>query len=143
MKDNRLARGSLAMLWIGRVISAVPAAFLLISAGIKFMPLSPEMTEGLKHIGWGKEHMSVLGVTELVCTILYLVPQTSPLGAILLTGYLGGAIATHVRVGDPIYIPAALGVLIWLGLCLREPRLWSLLPRRWLGSRAAGGESAK
>lgn len=71
-----------------------------------------------------------LGVTELACTLIYVVPQTATLGAILLTGYLGGAIATHVRIADPFWGPAVGGILVWLGLFLREPRLRKLIPLR-------------
>lgn len=93
--------------------------------------MSAEATREMEeHIGW-KSHLLVpLGITELVCTILYAIPQTSVLGAILLTGYMGGAIATHVRVGDMFLVQAGLGVLVWLGLYLREPRLRAILPWR-------------
>jgi hypothetical protein len=120
---------SLAMIWIGRVISALPVLMLLMSAYFKFMP-PPEAAEGLKHIGWREDYMLALGVTELACTLLYAVPQTSVLGAILLTGYMGGAIATHARVGDNFVFQIVLGVLVWLGLYLREPRLRAILPLR-------------
>jgi hypothetical protein len=71
-----------------------------------------------------------IGLLELLCAVLYLVPQTALLGAVLLTGYLGGAVATHLRIGEPFVLPLVLGVLIWAGLWLRDPRLRGLLPLR-------------
>jgi hypothetical protein len=121
-----------AMVWTGRVISALPALALLASGVMKFLPATPEMEKGLNDIGWKQALVVPLGITELICTVLYIIPQTSVLGAILITGYMGGAIATHVRVGDPFYVQATIGVLAWLGLFLRDARLRSLLPLRTL-----------
>jgi hypothetical protein len=118
-----------ALLWTGRVLSALPALLLLFSAAMKFRQ-PPELIEGLGRLGWPTSLAAPLGVVELIATLLYIVPQTSVLGAILLTSYLGGAIATHVRIADPFLLQAAVGVVIWLGLYLREPRLWPLLPWR-------------
>jgi uncharacterized membrane protein YphA (DoxX/SURF4 family) len=118
-----------ALYWTGWVLSVLPSLMLLFSAVMKFTN-SKQLNEGMQHLGWQPEHAVGLGITELTCTILYLIPQTSMLGAILLTGYLGGAIATHARLGEPFYFQAALGVVIWLGLFLREPRLWPLVPWR-------------
>jgi hypothetical protein len=120
---------NMILVWTGRVISALPVLMLLFSAGMKFTN-SPTLTEGMDHLGWPMKYAVALGITELACTILYVIPQTSVLGAILLTGYLGGATATHVRVGDPFYGPVIFGVLVWLGLFLREPRLRAILPWR-------------
>jgi hypothetical protein len=117
------------LVWTGRVISALPVLGLLLSAGMKFTT-SPDLTKGMEHLGWPMNLAVPLGITELVCTILYAIPQTSVLGAILLTGYLGGATATHVRVGDNFVGPIIFGVLVWLGLFLRDPRLRALLPLR-------------
>ena len=90
--------------------------------------------EALAHLGWSPSLTPVLGILLLVSTTLYVIPITSVLGAILLTGYLGGAIATHLRVADPLFshilFPTYLGVLLWGGLYLREPRLRALLPLR-------------
>ena len=119
-----------AMVWTGRVISALPALALLLSAVFKFTPSSPELEKNLEHIGWKYASLMPLGITELTAAILYLIPQTSVLGAILITGYMGGAIATHVRIGEPFYIQAAIGVLAWLGLFLRDPRVRALIPER-------------
>ena len=120
---------SKAMLWTGWVISALPVLGLLFSAAMKFTT-SPDLTKGMEHLGWPMNLAVTLGIIELACTILYAIPQTSVLGAILLTGYLGGATATHVRVGDPFIGPIIFGVLIWLGLFLRDPRLRALIPWR-------------
>jgi uncharacterized membrane protein YphA (DoxX/SURF4 family) len=121
-----------ALLWTGRVISALPALALVLSGIMKFMPMTPEIEKSLKNIGWSPAAVIPLGITELIVTILYIIPQTSVLGAILITGYMGGAIATHARIGEPFYIQAAIGVLAWLGLYLRDARLRSLLPLRRL-----------
>ena len=71
-----------------------------------------------------------LGILEVACTVIYLIPRTAVLGAILLTGYLGGATATHVRIGEPWFMPVLLGVVVWLGIYLRDPRLRALIPLR-------------
>ena len=118
------------MVWTGRVISALPVLGLLMSAVMKFVqPAS--MVEGFEHLGWKMDLAVALGILELGCTLVYVIPQTSVLGAILLTGYLGGATATHVRVGDAWFAPVIIGVLVWLGLFLRDARLRALLPLRW------------
>lgn len=118
------------MVWTGRVISALPVLGLLMSATFKFVPMEG-MAKGLEHIGWKEDQMFTLGIIEVACTLLYVIPQTSVLGAILLTGYLGGATATHVRVGDAWFAPVILGVFVWLGLFLRDARLRALIPLRW------------
>src|SRR3954447_20278378 len=115
-------RPSKALLWTGRVISALPILGLTMSAVFKFLPPSKEVIEGFDHLGWPMRLAFGLGILELTCTILYAIPQTAVLGAILCTGYLGGAIATHVRIGDPYFAQPILGVLIWAGLYLRDPR---------------------
>lgn len=117
------------MLWVGYVVSAVPVLMLLMSAIMKFAK-PPAVVEGFTHLGWPENLALALGVVELVCVIIYVIPQTAVLGAILLTGYLGGAIATHVRVGEGFIGPAIFGVLVWLGLYLRDPRLRALVPLR-------------
>lgn len=118
------------MLWTGWIISVLLALMLLMSGVMKFTPPSPEAVEGLNHIGWDQSLLIGLGILEIACTIIYLIPHTAVLGAILLTGYMGGAIATHVRVGDLFVLQAALGVVVWLGLYLRDSRLRALLPFR-------------
>src|SRR5438105_1658478 len=91
------------MTWVGWIISALPALGLLMSGSLKFVNFKPE---GAPNIGWSDSAMLGLGLVEVGCTVLYLCPRTAVLGAILLTGYLGGAVATHVRIGDPpFYVP--------------------------------------
>jgi hypothetical protein len=118
-------------LWAGRILSVLPALVFLFSGIMKFVP-SEQLTEGFAHLEWHIQFAMLLGMLELSCTILYLIPQTAVLGAILLTGYLGGAIATHVRIGDPIYMHIVLGVVLWLGLFLRDRRVRALIPVRQL-----------
>jgi len=117
------------MVWVGWIISVLPAAMLVFSGSMKFMS-SPELSQGFRDLGWDEKLAFVLGIVEISCTAIYLIPPTAVLGAILVTGYMGGAIATHVRVGEPFYIQAALGVAFWAGLWLRDSRLRGLLPFR-------------
>lgn len=119
--------------WAGYIITALPALFLLMDAVMKFVKPEPvvETTVGLGY----PEHLIVpIGAILLISLVLYLIPKTAVLGAILLTGYLGGAVATHVRVESPLFthtlFPVYIGILIWLGLYLRETRLRVLLPLR-------------
>jgi hypothetical protein len=120
-------------LWAGRIISALPTLFLLIDGGAELAKPAP-VVEGTVKLGYPESVIIPLGIVLLTCTILYAIPRTSVLGAILLTGYLGGAVATHVRVGDPFLthalFPVYLGVLIWGGLYLRDDRLRALIPLR-------------
>jgi hypothetical protein len=117
----------------GRIVSAVPALFLLLDAGMKVLQV-PVAIEGTKQVGWPAAVVLPLGVVQLVCLALYLVPRTAVLGAILWTGYLGGAVATHVRIGDPllshVLAPVYVATLLWLGLWLRDARLRALVPLR-------------
>jgi len=117
------------MLWTGHIVSAVPVLVLLMSAVMKFAK-PPPVVEGFAHLGLPESLAFGLGVLELACTALYIIPRTAVLGAILLTGYLGGAIVTHLRVGDPFIGPIIFGVLVWAGLFLRERRLRALIPLR-------------
>ena len=113
----------------GWILSLLPSLLLLFSAAMKFAK-PPVVVEGMAKQGWPDRLALALGFVELACTLLYLIPRTAVLGAILLTGYLGGATATHVRIGEPFIIVVALGVVLWLGLYLREPRLRALIPLR-------------
>ena len=124
-----MASESKTMLWAGWVLSALPAAMLLMSGAMKLLKPAP-VVEGFPTLGWDISLAVPLGILEIACTLVYLLPRTAVLGAILLTGYLGGAIATHVRIGEQFIAPLALGVVVWLGLYLRDARLRALLPLR-------------
>jgi hypothetical protein len=119
-------------LWTGLIISALPALFLLVDGIMKlFKPAV--VVEATVKLGYPASVIVPLGIVLLASTILYLIPRTSVLGAILLTGYLGGAVATHVRVGEGLFsvlLPAIFGVLLWGGLWFRDERLRTLIPFR-------------
>ena len=120
-------------IWTGRILSALPVALLIFSGSIKlFAP--PEVTKSFVTLGYDPKIAIAIGLLELGCTLIYLIPRTSVFGAFLLPGYLGGAIATHLRVGDPLLshtlFPIYVGALLWLGLFLREGRLRALVPLR-------------
>ena len=117
------------MLWTGRIMSALPALFLLLDGAMKLVKPAP-VVEATVRLGYPESVILGLGIVLIACTALYLIPRTSVLGAVLLTGYLGGATASHVRIGDPFYFPIVFGVLIWGGLYLRDDRLRALLPLR-------------
>lgn len=119
------------VVWTGRVISALASLLFLFSAALKLKG-GPELAQGMAHLGLPDSMVVPLAILELSCVAVYLIPPTSVLGAILLTGYIGGAICTHWRVGDVFVVHIVLGVLIWLGVYLREPRLKSLIPLRTL-----------
>jgi len=113
----------------GYALSGLVILFMLMDATMKLMGL-PIVTETTAQLGWPVSSPVPLAIVLLVCTALYAVPRTRVLGAVLLTGYLGGAIATHVLSGGSFAIALLLGVLAWLGLYLREARLHALLPLR-------------
>ncbi|MBI2422549.1 MAG: DoxX family protein [Candidatus Hydrogenedentes bacterium] len=115
------------MIWAGRVMSALPVLLLLFS-GVMKLAQPAGMAEGFTHLGYPLSVAVPLGIVEIACTVLYIVPQTSVLGAILLTGYLGGATATHLRVEEAFFAPIAVGVLVWGGLFLRDARIRALIP---------------
>jgi DoxX-like family len=119
------------MYWVGWVLSVLPAPLLVMSAISKFT-LPADVVKGFGDMGWTTDVAMALGFVELGSLVLYLVPQTAVLGAILLTGYLGGACATHVRIGDysHCWVPVAMGVVLWLGLFLRDARIRALVPWR-------------
>ena len=120
-------------LWGGRLISAFAIVFLVFDGAIKLVPLAV-VADTMAPLGYPANLARTLGVLTLVCTLLYAIPRTSVLGAILLTGYLGGAISTHLRVGSPLFthtlFGAYLGLMVWGGLVLRDQRLQALLPWR-------------
>jgi hypothetical protein len=102
---------------------------LTMSAIMKFLQ-PPEVIKGFEHLGWPANLAFALGVLELACVIIYVCPPTAVLGAILVTGYLGGAIATHVRLGEAFHTQLILGILAWGGIFLRDPRVRALIPLR-------------
>ena len=119
-------------LWIGRIVSGLPALFLLVDGVMKLIRPAVVVETTMK-LGYAERTILPLGILLIACTILYLVPRTSVLGAILLTGYLGGAVSTHVRAAEgsfPIIFPIIFGALLWLGLYLRDTRLQALVPLR-------------
>ncbi len=130
METNNQTPVSNGRLWGGRIMSWLPALFLLIDGVMKlFKPAV--VVEATVKLGYPENTILPIGIVLTVCTILYLIPRTAVLGAILLTGYLGGAVATHVRVGEglfPVSFPIIFGVLLWGGLYLRNNRLRSLIP---------------
>ena len=130
--DTQTTSISKSALWTGRIISALPVLFLLMDSIMKFVKPAVVVETTVK-IGYSETTIVPLGIVLLVSTIVYVIPRTAILGAILLTGYLGGAVATHVRIGEgwfPISFPIIVGVLLWGGLWLRDNRLRALIPLR-------------
>ena len=119
--------------WAGRLLSGVAAAFLLFDAAGKLLQVQP-VVDGTLQLGYPRDAVFRLGALLLGCVLTYLAPRTAVLGALLLTGYLGGAVATHVRVGSPllshVLFPTYVAALVWGGLLLRDPRLGVFLPIR-------------
>ncbi len=130
---TELAPISKKRLWTGRGLSTLVVLFLLMDAVMKLM-MVPAVVEGSKQAGYPEGSMFGIGAVQLICTLLYAIPRTSVLGAILLTGYLGGAVATHVRISDPLLshglFPVYFGIMTWAGLYLRDSRLPALIPLR-------------
>jgi DoxX-like family len=117
-------------LWGGRIISALPALVLLFAGSVKLAGL-PSVLQGFAQYGYPARSIPVIGILEIACSVIYLIPRAAVVGAILMTGLLGGAIAANVRMNDPAFVvPLILGVLAWGGLYLREPRLRALIPLR-------------
>ena len=116
--------------WAGRILVALSVLFLLFdAAGHLIVPAA--VVEAFNRLGYPLSLSPALAIVELVCLVAYVIPKTAILGAILLTGYLGGAVATHLRVRDPLFdtlFPIIFGVLVWAGLYLRDPRLRALIP---------------
>ena len=130
--DTQTTPVSKKRLWAGRIIGALPALFLLLDGVMKLVKPAV-VVEATIQLGYPESVILGLGIVLLACTVLYLIPRTAILGAILLTGYLGGAVATHVRVSEglfPVLFPVFLGVLVWGGLWLRDERLRALIPLR-------------
>jgi hypothetical protein len=119
--------------WTGRTLSGLAVAFLLFDSAGKLLEVRP-VIEGTLHLGYPPDLVFTLGVILLTCVLTYVIPRTSVLGALLLTGYLGGAVATHVRVESPLFthvlFPTYVAALVWGGLLLRDARLRAFLPVR-------------
>ena len=112
--------------WAGRILSGIAVLFLIFDASIKLFA-AREAVEGTVQLGWQPHHLPILAAIQLACLVLYLVPRTAPLGAVLWTGYLGGAIATHLRLDNPLFshvlFPIYVAALLWGGLYLRDARV--------------------
>jgi hypothetical protein len=117
------------IVWTGRVISALIGLLFLFSASMKIKG-GPELSEGIRHLGLPESMVVPLAILETACVVIYLIPPTAVVGAILLTGFIGGAMCTHWRVGDPFYLHILIGILVWLALYFREDRLKVLIPLR-------------
>lgn len=112
------------------MISAIPVIFMTVG-GLAFLFFASEkVTEGMTKYGYPASAAKPILIAEILCGLIYAIPQTATLGAVLLTGYLGGAVATHVHAGEPFFFPIIFGVLVWLGLWLRDTRFRRLLPLR-------------
>ncbi len=128
--DPSIRSTSNAMLWTGRVLSAIPV-LLMAGLGTVLWITKPGMvTDNMIKYGYPPGVGRPLMVVEIVCALLYAIPRTAVLGAILLTGYLGGAVATHVHAHENFVLPVAVGVVVWLGLYFRDARIRALVPMR-------------
>jgi hypothetical protein len=125
--------GSRVWLWVGRILTGIVALFLLFDSVIKLLKLDI-VVESFVQLGYPESVARPIGILELACLVLYLVPQTAILGAVLWTGILGGAITSHLRVGDPVFthllFGVYLGLMLWGGLYLRDAKLREVLPLR-------------
>jgi hypothetical protein len=119
-----VSKGSL---WAGHIISILVILFMVFDATIKLMRIGPVL-EAFVKAGLSEGLAVPIGAVLLICTLIYAIPRTSILGAILLTAYLGGATVTNLRVGQPIYFPVVFGILVWAGLYLRDLRVRKLIP---------------
>ena len=131
LSATNVRRRSISGTTIGRIVTALPVLFLAFDTAIKFSNV-PAVAETMNQLGYAPSAAPIIGILELVCLAIYLVPRTAVLGAVLFTGYLGGAIASYVRMREPypVLVPLTTCLLLWLGLYLREERLRALLPFR-------------
>jgi hypothetical protein len=124
------AEASARARWAGRILSGIAVLFLTFDMGIKLLGVK-EAVEGTVQLGFAPHHLPILGVIQLVCLVVYLTPRTAPLGAVLWTGYLGGAIAAQLRLDNPLFthilFPIYVAALLWGGLYLRDARVRALL----------------
>ncbi|MGA7118481.1 MAG: DoxX family protein [Polyangiaceae bacterium] len=135
--SSATARSATAKTWTARLLGSLLVLFLLVDGTGKVLRLAPYV-EGTARVGYAASCLVPLGLVLIACTILYVVPRTAVLGAVLLTGYLGGATATHVRMGEPFFFPVVFGVLLWACLYVRDARVRTLL----LSGRRGAGETA-
>ncbi|HET9283081.1 MAG TPA: DoxX family protein [Candidatus Angelobacter sp.] len=131
--STQTVTASRARIWTGRILTALALLFLLFDSGIKILNLAPAV-QGTVGLGFQPGVVVPIGIVLLVCAILYVIPRTAILGAVLLTGYLGGAVASQVRAGNPLFshvlFPVYFAFLVWGGLYLRDDRLRALVPLR-------------
>jgi hypothetical protein len=132
--------------WAGRVLTGLALAFLTWDTLLK-LTANPMAVQGSVTLGYPPHTVLIIGILEALCLVLYVVPRTAVLGAVLWTGYLGGAIATHVRLENPLFthtlFPIYVAGMLWAGLALRDGRVWSLLARPEDRSQAEGGKTAR
>lgn len=128
-----MASGNRGQLWVGRIMSILAILFLAMDGTMKLVKPVP-VIQATKQLGYPESSIVVLGILLLSCVVLYAIPRSSVLGAILLTGYLGGAVSAHVRVGDPLFshvlFPVYIAALAWGGIYLRDGHLREILPLR-------------
>ena len=131
--DSAAAPRSMA-LWTGRVLSGLGVLFMVFDGGAKVLDLIPPEVKAANSLGWSAHALPTIGAIALLCTVLYLIPRTALLGAILLTGYFGGAIASHLRVDSPLFthtlFPIYIAAFFWVGLFLRDNRVRALIAPR-------------
>jgi hypothetical protein len=120
---------SKAFLWAGRILTALPILIFAMSAAMKLSADAKFMSQWAG-FGFKPEQATTIGILELLCVIVYAIPRTASLGAVLLTGYLGGAVVTHLRSGEPVFAPVLIGAIVWGGLYFRDARVRDLLPLR-------------
>jgi hypothetical protein len=124
---------SKSKLWTGRILSSIAVIFLIFDGTIHLLKPGP-VIESFNHLGYSPDLSVTLGIIELLCLAFYLIPRTSILGAVLLTGYLGGAVASQLRIGEPIFgyvlFPVYIGILLWGGIFLRDKKLQTIFPIR-------------
>ena len=129
---NTAQRKTTVRIWMGRVMSGLVIAFMLMASVFPKLFMPELGVESMQQLGWNAKHLLLIAVLELVGTLLYAVPRTAALGAVLLTGVLGGAVATHLRIDNPLFshtvFPFYVGFLMWGGLWLRNARVRALLP---------------
>jgi hypothetical protein len=118
------------MLWVGRVLSALTILVMVASGAAKLAHPASVVEQFVGKFGYSESLLTGIGILELCCAVIYAIPRTKILGAVLVTGYFGGAIATHLRAGEPVVVPLMIGIIAWAGVYLRDERLRALNPLR-------------